>query len=510
MGAVYEAEHIELQTRLALKVLQSSLCSNEIYRKRFLREARAASAIESRNVIQTFDFGITEDNLLYFTMELLDGEDFEQFLKRRGLPTWSEIRPIVSQVLDALHAAHSRGVIHRDIKPSNCFLCEQDGTGHYPVVKVLDFGIAKITPTDGDDHNPIATIETLTATNELFGTVAYMAPELIEGVPAGPRSDIYAVGVMMFRALTGQLPFTGTNAYKILQQHVGAPIPSLRSVVPDLPAAVESVVFRALAKHPAHRYQSIEELQTALANAERGVIEPSMAALIGRTEAISAPSIRRTELLSTRPDGHIATSVSNDVFDGSRPSHGPLPARWMIPSAVSAGIAATAWSLFSSAPQETPPPTPPPSSLRAVDSRIADDDIDVLERSSTSDAAELASETSAKPLPDEDPVSSTGGIEELAPPVQKRVTQKPRPNESEKLPKRSPARQLASRINRHCPSVSGRLRITGWIGLDGHFTKVDRVTGIMPGEQECVWKWVRSVQFERGKRKRKDLNLTIQ
>lgn len=279
MGAVYEAEHLKLESKVAIKVLQASLSTNEKYRKRFLREARAASAIESTHIVRSSDFGATEDGLLYFAMELMDGEDLEQHLKSSPRLDWSSFEPVLLQITDALAAAHKRGVIHRDIKPSNCFLCTSEAWP--PLVKVLDFGIAKINAAASDGESPVATLETLTATNELFGTIAYMAPELIDGQAADARSDIYALGILMFRALTGKLPFTSPNVYKVLQQHVAAPVPSLRALVPEIPAAVESVVFRALAKRPEHRYQTIAELDRALAAAREGVIEPSADALGG-------------------------------------------------------------------------------------------------------------------------------------------------------------------------------------------------------------------------------------
>ncbi len=284
MGSVYEAEHAALQTRVAVKVLQSTLSTNDKFRKRFLREARAASGIDSDHVVKITDFGATGDGLLYFVMELLEGQDFERFLDGRRV-AWEEVEEIFGQALAALRAAHERGVVHRDVKPSNIFLCEAIPRG--PRVKVVDFGIAKIGPSEEPGDGAVATIEALTATNEMFGTVAYMAPELVEGVAADARSDIYAVGVMMFRALTGQLPFRGPNAYKVLQKHVSEPVPSLRALAPEVSPAVESVVFRALAKHPEHRYQRVAELQAALDAAREGIIEPHAAALVGYTESMT-------------------------------------------------------------------------------------------------------------------------------------------------------------------------------------------------------------------------------
>jgi serine/threonine protein kinase len=316
MGAVYEAEHAKLESKVAIKVLQASLSTNEKYRKRFLREARAASAIESAHIVRSSDFGATDDGLLYFAMELMEGQDLEQHLQGCSRIEWALFDPILFQVTSALRAAHKRGVIHRDVKPSNCFLCATEAWP--PLVKVLDFGIAKINAAAADGESPVATLETLTATNELFGTIAYMAPEIIEGQPADARSDIYALGVMMFRALTGQLPFTSPNVYKLLQQHVSTPVPSLRALVPEIPAAVESVVFRAMAKHAGHRYQTIDELEGALEAAREGVIEPSAAALSGHTQAVQ----RGASSGDPSPSGDVASSTDPRLAATLPSAHG--------------------------------------------------------------------------------------------------------------------------------------------------------------------------------------------
>nr|MCH9681161.1 serine/threonine protein kinase [Deltaproteobacteria bacterium] len=231
MGAVYEAIHTKLEKRVAIKLLRHEFSRQEIARKRFLREAKAATRVKHPNVVDISDFGETEDGRVYFVMELLPGADLGDLLKAQGRLSWPRTRALLLQVASALEAAHAQGIVHRDMKPSNCFLVEVPGMeGDF--MKVLDFGIAKFS--SGADEET----EGLTSTNEVFGTVAYMAPEMAQGTTNDIRSDIYAVGVMMYRMLTGELPFNEGNAFQILSQHIGMAPPPPREKEPSIPIGV--------------------------------------------------------------------------------------------------------------------------------------------------------------------------------------------------------------------------------------------------------------------------------
>jgi len=267
MGAVYEAEHTRLRKRFAVKLLRYELANNEVFRKRFLREARAASAVSHPHVVAISDFGETDDGHVFFVMELLAGRDLQELLESQRTLPWPRTREILLQVTAALQAAHMQDIIHRDIKPSNVFLADVPGKGDDDFVKVLDFGIAKLLGNMGE-----ATAK-LTSTDEIFGTVAYMAPEMVMGKNDDPRSDMYAVGVMMFRMLTGQLPYTEGNAFQILTQHIHAPIPSLREKNPSIPEPVEAIVLRAMAKQPADRLATMEAFNQALRYCMHGATE---------------------------------------------------------------------------------------------------------------------------------------------------------------------------------------------------------------------------------------------
>ena len=302
MGAVYEAEHTRLRKRFAVKLLRYEFAQNDTFRKRFLREARAASAITHPNVVAISDFGETPDDHVFFVMELLAGRDLQALLDTEPRLPWPRVREILLQVTSALEAAHLQDIIHRDIKPSNVFLADVPGKGDEDFVKVLDFGIAKLSGNLGEGTAK------LTSTDEIFGTVAYMAPEMAMGTNDDRRSDIYAVGVMMYRMLTGGLPFTQGTAFQILSQHIHALVPPPRAKEPSIPEEVEAILLRALAKSPDDRFASMDAFGRAL---RRGSLD-STEALVGM----------RTSLLSGQPK----LSASQGSGSGSIDHTTPLPA----------------------------------------------------------------------------------------------------------------------------------------------------------------------------------------
>ena len=258
MGAVYEAEHVQLHKRFALKMLREELAQNKLFRRRFLREARAASAVTHPHVVDISDFGEAADGRVFFVMELLEGKDLQDLLAAEGRLSWPRTQEILVQVASALEAAHRHGVIHRDIKPSNVFLEDVPDMGGEVFVKVLDFGIAKLSGKQGQP-----TLQ-LTSTQEIFGTVAYMAPEMAKGISDDRRSDIYSLGVMMYQMLVGEVPFTEGNAFQILSQHVESPPPRPRDKQPSIPEGVEAIILKALAKDPNARFSSMQEFGRAL------------------------------------------------------------------------------------------------------------------------------------------------------------------------------------------------------------------------------------------------------
>ncbi|HYU14998.1 MAG TPA: serine/threonine-protein kinase [Candidatus Acidoferrum sp.] len=253
MARLYEAEHVFLDRRYAVKVIHEYLARRPELLARFEREARAASRIRSEHVVQVLDLQRTSDGRPCIVAELLEGEDLQQRLQRAGDMSAAEAVPIVRQICRALSAAHACGVVHRDLKPSNVFLCRSESRDL--TVKILDFGVAKLT---GDRE--------LTSTGAVVGTPAYMSPEQAEqAAEAGPLADVYAAGAVLYRMLTGQAPYAhdpGTNPLvKLLHEEPARP----RDLVPSIPPGVEAVIQRAMARDPRARPQSAEELEAELA-----------------------------------------------------------------------------------------------------------------------------------------------------------------------------------------------------------------------------------------------------
>jgi serine/threonine protein kinase len=256
MARVYEARHVRLATRrFAVKVLHAEYAQQLGIVARFQREAEASSGIGHPNVVDVFDVGHAADGTPYMVSELLDGRDFSALLEEQGRIEPPAAVHIVRQVCRGLTAAHDAGVIHRDVKPENVFLV---GDPLAPIVKVIDFGISKVdTGALGD--------ATLTQTGMIMGTPGYMPPEQARGAKADHRADIYGVGAMLYRAVTGKLPFDADDPGQVLSMVLTVEPPRPRSLAPTLPEALELVIQKAMAKDPADRYQTMRDLDDALA-----------------------------------------------------------------------------------------------------------------------------------------------------------------------------------------------------------------------------------------------------
>jgi eukaryotic-like serine/threonine-protein kinase len=255
MGVVVAARHIELQERVAVKLMLTD-DTNEEAVQRFVREARAAARIESDHVAHVSDVGALEDGRAYLVMEYLDGQDLSQVLATRGRLPAAEAVDYLLQACEAIAEAHSIGIVHRDLKPSNLFLTQRrDRTPH---VKVLDFGISKIgTPSQA--KIPI------THTSELMGSPLYMSPEQMTSTKdVDGRSDIWALGIVLYELLAAHAPFDGESLPQVIARVMQEAPPPLANVAPDLPPGLSDVVSRCLEKDPANRYQNLAELAIAL------------------------------------------------------------------------------------------------------------------------------------------------------------------------------------------------------------------------------------------------------
>ncbi|MCA9663001.1 MAG: serine/threonine protein kinase, partial [Myxococcales bacterium] len=247
MGAVYLAEHTLIGKEVAVKVLGYEHSQRPQDIERFLLEARAASKIRHEHIVDITDFGYTDDGLAFLVMEYLEGEDLAVTAKREGRFDWRRTLAIAEQLCGALGAAHRGGIIHRDMKLENCFRIQRAGNEDF--IKVLDFGIAKIL----DDAQ--ANTEEAMTQSALVGTPEYVAPELVRGLKADPRADIYAVGVVMYKLITGEVPLRGESYMATLTKHLlEKPLPPRRRVPSvEIPEAVDDLVMRALEKEPEKR-----------------------------------------------------------------------------------------------------------------------------------------------------------------------------------------------------------------------------------------------------------------
>jgi serine/threonine protein kinase len=255
MGHVYEAVHVALDQRVAIKVLHARFAEDERFRARFLQEARAVSRIRHPNVVEIKDFGSAPNGAVYFVMEYLRGHDLGVELLRQGALPWARARHILLQAAGALQAAHAKQTIHRDIKPGNCFLLADEDAGLVDVVKLVDFGIAKV----GD-----AARRGLTGTGEILGTANYISPEQARGEPLDARSDVYSLGAMAYEMLTGLVPFRGSNALQVITAHIEQQPEPVRRLAPEVPAAADAMVLKMLAKAPEARYESMMAVVQAL------------------------------------------------------------------------------------------------------------------------------------------------------------------------------------------------------------------------------------------------------
>ena len=249
-GTVYRARHIGLDHPVALKILQSSVMPSSEAVVRFQREGISACRISHPNAVSVLDFGVTTTGVAYLAMELLEGVTLTEELKQKGQLSVSRTGEIVLPICDVLAEAHAAGIIHRDIKPPNIFL--HRGRGR-EVVKVLDFGIAKLVGDSWGAENMTMTME-----GNLLGTPAYMAPERLSNHPYDGRADVYGLAILTYQMLAGRPPFTGTDPMAIAMQHITAPPPPLSEFVVDLPMAVEAVVMQALRKNPVERPDAAE------------------------------------------------------------------------------------------------------------------------------------------------------------------------------------------------------------------------------------------------------------
>ena len=314
MSVVYVAEQVRLGRRVALKVLTTELAWDDQFRERFVRESQIAAAIDHPNIIPIYDAG-EDDGLLYIAMRFVQGPDLKEVLKRGNLGVGRTIF-LVEQIASALDAAHAHSLVHRDVKPGNILL--EESTDH---AYLTDFGVAKQTTARG-----------LTSTGHFLGTVEYAAPEQIEGGPVDARTDVYALGCVLYECLTSSPPFAHGTEHAVLHAHLVDPPPSVTRLRPELPHAFDGVIATALAKDPNERYSSCGDLVHAARNAASGTARRAEAA---RTPALTLPSAATVPEPDPEPrdaaEPHAVTQQP-DAAEPARAAERPMQATWLTPA----------------------------------------------------------------------------------------------------------------------------------------------------------------------------------
>jgi serine/threonine-protein kinase len=291
MGEVYQARHRHMGRDAAIKVLRSELTEDAEVVNRFFTEARATAAVRHPGIVEIFDCDLHRSGRAFIVMEYLDGEDLANRLQSAGsfAKDWPALRGIARQLAGALGAAHAAGIVHRDLKPGNIFLV---GKGAAPTVKIVDFGIAKLMSRGAGEHS-------LTQTGHILGTPLYMSPEQAKGAKTiDHRTDIYALGCVLFEMITGKPPFVRKGPADVLVAHLHEPPPRASSLEPTVPPALDELVAAMLAKSPDGRPQSMADVAAKLAEPapapSAAPMAPTMVALggttVGRPAAKDAPA----------------------------------------------------------------------------------------------------------------------------------------------------------------------------------------------------------------------------
>ncbi len=340
MGVVYQVEHVRMGKLMAMKLLHGELSRDPEVVRRFRREAQAASQLKHLNTVSIFDFG-RADGLMYLVMEYIDGADLGRILRAEQRIGFTRAAGIFEQVCGSLAEAHEQGIVHRDLKPENVLISSMRDMPDF--VKVLDFGLAKLRETE--DRLEI------TSQGSIIGTPYYMAPEQIRGGAIDARADIYSVGAVLFKALTGRPPFTAANPIGVLTKHMTEPVPRLSDVFAelDLPPIADRIVQCAMAKEPDGRYARIDELRNDLLD-HLGRVDEGSASSRWRRRSPGA-SLGAAEVIALRPPSgpaeaaaarviEVATRKDFDAFERRLRRRGVYV--WLVPLLLACGVAGAA------------------------------------------------------------------------------------------------------------------------------------------------------------------------
>ena len=360
MGTVYRGWQITVDREIAIKVIHPKLASDRIAVKRFLREARLSSRLNQPNIVNVYDFGQTEDGILFIAMELLRGHTLGRELESMRPMALRRVLGIGQQLCDALDSAHTQGIVHRDLKPNNIVILD-DPPGR-DLIKVLDFGLAKSLVTD--------TSSLVTNTNAILGTPLYMPPEQIEGKPSDQRADLYSLGCILYQMLSGRPPFTADSVNLVLAMHIGdqpEPLPD------NVPAVLVKMVAHLMQKEPAKRMASAREAREAM----QSILEGGPSAFTQHSMHDTTPDIRpqrfdtgpielaETDHAAIRPmlgtssmrDERSSPGAASPISAVATRAHVPSRMRWIAPALLAAVIGGGAVVYVAMKERGTPKPT---------------------------------------------------------------------------------------------------------------------------------------------------------
>jgi serine/threonine protein kinase len=367
MGRVYLGEHTAIGKPVAVKVLHKTLGANREAATRFQREAIASGRLDHPNIVSVMDFGALDDGSLYLVMEALDGEHLGQRIARAKRIPWTDALVIARGVLLGLHHAHDRGVVHRDIKPDNIFLANKEGE---TVVKVLDFGIAKLYIGSTDD-------QTATRVGITVGTPTYLSPEQATGGAITPASDIYSTSIVLYEMLVGRAPFESDDPLTLLTSHAGTEVPPFAELAPDLalPDGIEALVRCGLAKHMAERIDCAAYVQTIDEILCAHGIDIAPAPLTPRASLAVGIPIAPFAVPTPFPANAAGTPAPSQLTRTPIPAlRPPTRRRHVIAALVLVATAAAIVAIYLGHHRDEPATTPPPSVSAPATSRPPPED----------------------------------------------------------------------------------------------------------------------------------------